>query len=363
MKTNEQSKHFLGYLHNFRGFAIINIVAIHAVVFAYLGASNFNFDPNNPIAITNEILFHNATIYFAVISGILFSAVLKAKGYKTFYIGKFKHVVLPYLFFTLLFSIFDQKSMNPFAVLPNFTAYYHALIRNFIYGKANFVYWYIPILLFLYLATPLVDYLINLKKIGKLVLIILICIPLLVSRIELMELMQSDFLSLQTMLYFLGAYTAGMYIGTNLEKKLLWVKNNLKWLIIIALLSTIALVYIQLNNIDMMGRVSIRSTLYYIQKICISGIVIILLKNMGERKIFGLHQIAKDGFAIFFLHGFLIFILISVLMPILNFTKIAPFNIFIGAFLMLILSISVSMLLVFIFRKIFGVKSRMIIGA
>jgi hypothetical protein len=178
-----------------------------------------------------------------------------------------------------------------------------------------------------------------------------------------MELMQSDFLSLQTMLYFLGAYVAGMYIGIDLEKRLAWVKNNFTWLIVITLITTIALVYIQLKNIDIIGRVSVRATLYYIQKICVSGIVIILLKNMGDRKIFGLHQIAKDGFAIYFLHGFLIFVLIGILMPILSFTKIAPFNIFIGAFLMLVLSIAVSMLIVFIFRKIFGDKSRMIIGA
>jgi len=358
-----QPKQFLGYLHNFRGFAIINIVAIHAVVFAFLGASNFNFNPNNPIAIANEVLFHNATIYFAVISGILFSAVLKSKGYEAFYIGKFKNVILPYLFFTLIFSIFAENSNKPFAILTNFTDYYHAVIRNFIYGKANFVYWYIPILIFLYLATPLVDYLINLKKIGKYIFLLLLSIPLVVSRIEMMELMQSDFLSLQTMLYFLGAYVAGMYIGIDLEKRLAWVKNNFTWLIVITLITTIALVYIQLKNIDMIGRVSVRATLYYIQKICVSGIVIILLKNMGERKIIGLHQIAKDGFAIFFLHGFLIFVLIGILMPILSFTKIAPFNIFIGAFLMLVLSIAVSMLIVFIFRKIFGDKSRMIIGA
>lgn len=363
MKIIGHPKQFLGYLHNFRGFAIINIVAIHAVVFAFMGANNFNYDSNNPIAITNEILFHNATIYFAVISGILFSAILKSKGYKAFYIGKFKHVVLPYLFFTLLFSVLAENSTNPFAVVTNFTDYYHAVIRHFIYGKANFVFWYIPILLFLYLVTPLVDYSINLKKIGKYIFILLLSIPLVVSRIEMMELMQTDFLSLQTMLYFLGAYTAGMYIGTDLENRLAWIKNNIKWLSAIILISTIALIYIQLKNIDMMGRVSIKATLYYIQKLCASGVVIVLFKNMGERKIVGLHQIAKDGFAIYFLHGFLLFILIGVLMPILNFTKIAPFNIFIGALLMLVLSIAVSMLLVLIFRKIFGSKSKMIIGA
>ncbi len=81
-KKNQPS--FLGYLHSFRGFAIINIVAIHAFGYAIFITNKNSFDPKDPIDIANGLLFHNSTIYFAVISGILFSVVLKSKGYKRF---------------------------------------------------------------------------------------------------------------------------------------------------------------------------------------------------------------------------------------------------------------------------------------
>jgi surface polysaccharide O-acyltransferase-like enzyme len=111
---------FLGYLHSFRGFAIINIVFIHAFGYALYEFNNQSIDLKSPYSIGNELLFHNSTIYFAVISGILFSVVLKSKGYKRFYSNKFKNVLLPYLFLTLFFSIFkpvfDPPIFVPFAL-------------------------------------------------------------------------------------------------------------------------------------------------------------------------------------------------------------------------------------------------------
>src|SRR6056297_2213580 len=83
MNKNHQPS-FLGYLHSFRGFAIINIVFIHAFAYALFLANDNSLDPKDPIGMANGLLFHNSTIYFAVISGILFSVVLKSKGYKRF---------------------------------------------------------------------------------------------------------------------------------------------------------------------------------------------------------------------------------------------------------------------------------------
>ena len=106
---------FLGYLHSFRGFAILNIVAIHAFALAGFMSSK-NFNSNNPVSVINELLFHNSTIYFAVISGMLFTAVLKQKGYKAFFINKFKYVFLPYVFLHWLipFLIINQMTGWPF---------------------------------------------------------------------------------------------------------------------------------------------------------------------------------------------------------------------------------------------------------
>ena len=362
MPNNNQPR-FLGYLHSFRGFAIINIVAIHCFVFAIFGSNNFNFGEANAISFINDFLFHNSTIYFAVISVVLFTAILKNKGYNNFFTGKIKHVLLPYVFFTLLFSILSQNSNNPLAVQPDFFSYLKAVLRNFVYGKALAVYWYIPVLIFLYLATPLLDYIINLKTLGKPLFAVFMLAPLVVSRVELVELVQGDFLSLKTMIYFMGAYAAGMYFGKDLEAGLTWIQKNLVVFIIFAVLSSAALIYFYIKGIDKTGPVSLLASMYYIQKMCISAIVIQMLKKLEENQPRWLHRIAKDSFTIFFLHAFFLFIVMSLIMPLLTLKKIAPFNIIVGGIIMIIGSIALSMLIAAIFRKLFGKKSRMIVGS
>ncbi|MES2429823.1 MAG: acyltransferase [Bacteroidota bacterium] len=353
---------FLGYLHSFRGFAIINIVAIHASVFAGYVFSK-SFGPLNPIAIANELLFHNSTIYFAVISGMLFSAVLNKKGYKTFFFSKFKYVFLPYLFFTLVYSIFNDRSNDWFALQPNVEAYLKELPRNFIYGKASFVFWYIPVLFFLYLVTPLLNYLLHIKKWGSWLMAFIIAIPLLVRRVEFEEFMQRDFLSLQTMIYFTGAYAAGMFIAHNLEDRLDWIRRN-KWLFIgIAIFSTAGLLYTALHSINRIGVFSINSTLYYIQKISLSALALLFFKNLRASQPKWLNPIAKIAFTIYCAHMIFLFLVIMHLAPFMQNEKFATFNIIGGGILILVLSILLCIIFAWIFRKIFGKYSRMIIGS
>ena len=360
MPTNNQPP-FLGYLHSFRGFAIINIIAIHAVVFALFATQNNNFDPKNPYSIANELLFHNSTIYFAVISGILFSVVLKNKGYKNFYISKFKNVLLPYLFLTLVFSIFNGTPANPFVLHTHLDLYLKGAVRNFIYGKAQFPYWYIPVLIFLYLVTPLLDYIMKIKRWGTVLLLLVVLTPLVVSRVEVIDL--GDFLSLSTMIYFTGAYAAGMYFGTNPEKWSEWVKKNMLLFIIVTLLSTAALIYFEIKDVDKMGQWSLRSTLFYIQKMCLTGIFIVIFKNLGERQPPWMDRIAKNAFTIFFLHTFFLFLAYPLLMPVAALHKIAPFNLLLCSILFLLISITLSILTAWVFKKIFGKYSRMLVGS
>ncbi|MEQ9299328.1 MAG: hypothetical protein RIF33_12225, partial [Cyclobacteriaceae bacterium] len=80
MSENAHSQ-FLGYLHSFRGIAIIQIVLIHSIVAAFLGANGFELDFTHPLVIANEVLFHDSTLYFAIISGLLYTAILKSRGY------------------------------------------------------------------------------------------------------------------------------------------------------------------------------------------------------------------------------------------------------------------------------------------
>lgn len=93
------NKPFVNSIHAFRGFAIINIVAIHAIEFIFFFAGTAQ-SPQKPdltlFAWTESILFHDATLYFTFISGILFSLVLAERGYARFFKSKLSYVILPY---------------------------------------------------------------------------------------------------------------------------------------------------------------------------------------------------------------------------------------------------------------------------
>lgn len=359
MPNNKEPK-FLGYLHSFRAFAIINIVAIHAIAFAIYACSNNSLNPKDPISIINEILFHNSTIYFAVISGLLFSVVLKAKGYKRFYSSKLKNVLLPYLFLTLIFSISSSKS--DFVSYSNFELYIKEVLNNFIYGKGQFTFWYIPVLIFLYLVTPFLDYIIKLKRWGIILTLACILAPLVISRVQVTELRTGNFLSLSTMVYFTGAYVAGMHFGTNPEKWFNWFKKNMLVFIVVVIVTTITIFFTQINNIDKIGSWSLKATLYYIQKLCLSGIFIVMFKNLGEQQPKWMNNIADKAFTIYFLHAFFLYFFYGLFAKLAAVTSFKTLNIMLVAILFFLASLTLSIFIGWVFKKIFGKYSRMLVG-
>ena len=351
---------FLKYLHSFRGFAILNIVVIHAIGFAVYEVSK---DPKYPVSVANELLFHNSTIYFALISGLLYTAILKKKGYAKFFISKLKYVVIPYVFITMLYTVFDIGKSGLFVVRDNFTDYLNILPRNFIYGKAIFVLWYIPVLIFLYLVTPLLDYIISNKNWGKWLMIFIICIPFLVGRDELMELYKSDFLSFRNMIYFTGAYAAGMYLADNLVERILYIQSKKYILWIVVVLTSGIILFATLNDYDKIGMFSVLSCFYYIQKLAISFLTLLFFKNLGEKQPKWLMTIATDAFAIYFLHILFFIIFIPDLGYFTFIHTIAQYSSVLAGAVLLLLSVSSSMIVVWILKKIIGNYSRMIVGS
>ena len=165
------------------------------------------------------------------------------------------------------------------------------------------------------------------------------------------------------MIYFTGAYAAGMFIADNMEKRLAWIRQN-KWLFIgIAIISTSALAYVMIYSIDRISFLSIKSSLYYIQKIALSALALLFFKSLGERQPKWLSPIAKIAFTIYFAHTFFLSIAIGPLIPLIQNQKVAPFNVIGGGLLLLIISIALSIGFAWIFRKLFGKYSRMIIGS
>jgi len=358
--TPTKTTSFIGYLHSFRGFAIINIVLIHAVVAVWLALGR---PEANLIMTIADILFHDSTLYFAVISGILFTLVLKHKGYPKFYMSKLKFIIIPYVFISIILVLFKVDILNTTDLQTTFSTYLSTLSRDLVFGKADFVLWYIPVLLFLFIITPLLDYLMLKSKATKFIFALIILAPLIVSRVQMAF---EYIIKIETMIYFTGAYALGMYMGLNMEKNLKWIKDNVKLLISVTIICTAILFFLTKNDGNskmLIGVTSLTESIHYIHKICLAALFMLFFKSLGENQPKWLSTLARDSFAIYFLHGFILFGNISVFMYFISKIDFSPLNIIIGSIILLVYSILLSMLIVRIFKKLFGKKSRMFIGS
>ena len=350
---------FLGYLHSFRGFAIINIVLVHAVVAAWFAAGQ----PKASIIMTiSDTLFHDSTLYFAVISGILFTTVLKDRSYPKFYMSKLKNIILPYIFISVILVLFKVDLFNSTDLQTTISTYVSTLSKDLVFGKADFVLWYIPVLLFLFLITPLLDYLMHKNRITKFIFLFIVLAPLLVSRVQ----MAFDYIiKIETLIYFTGAYALGMYMGLDMEKNLKWIKDHIKLMMSIAVGCSIILFYLTKNedNNMMIGVTSLIESVHYIHKICLAGLFMLFFKSLGENQPKWLLTLANNSFAIYFLHGSILFGNMSIFIYLINKIDVSPLIIILGSLFLLVYSILLSMLIVWIFKKLFGKRSRMFIGS
>ena len=208
---------YLGYIHSFRGFAILNVVAVHALALAVIIPRNWESDPTGPLTVISETLFHDSTVYFALISGLLFSSILRARGFANFYRSKALYVLLPYIVCTLVFSLMrlDQTGNGVLAWPTGWSDYLQSVLPNLVHGEAQFTYWYIPVLLTLFAVTPLLSAMTTAKSVAALPAWALMLPPLVFSRPEFADGVSQY--GLGTLLYFGGAYTVGIALGNELE--------------------------------------------------------------------------------------------------------------------------------------------------
>lgn len=357
--TDIKTPEFLGYLHSFRGLAILKIVLGHAVAAACIGAYGV-FDVSYPVLMISEIFYHDSTIYFAVISGLLFTKILKPKGYSKFYKSKLINILLPYIFFTLVFTLITIKFKNTLSFEKGLGYYFSKAFMNLLFGKASFVLWYIPVLIFLYMVTPLLGFLQKTNQLTKVLFLIIMGIPLFVSRIPLV----SDYsLKLETMIYFMGAYAVGMYLGADLEAKLGSLKKHKNVIMATSVLATVVLFYLYVNDIDMYGKVSLKETFFYIQKIGFSIIFIMMFKKLGEKQPNWMKPVARDSFSIYFMHGYILYASYPLFKFVFGTHTLGAFNVGLMATVLFIYTVILSMLVVRIFKLVFRKKSRMIVGA
>ena len=264
-------------LHAFRAFAIINVVACHALSEqVWLAGGPKISSATNSLNALTEALFHGSTLYFALISGLLFSLFLVSKGLGRFFSNKSKYVLLPYLCISLFFSVFvwQQSHFLPVFYSGNVSDFMVSFGHNLIYGQAMFHLWYLPVLFILFLLTPVLFYL-QKSKYGTFVLCMLSFLPFLFSRTW-------PAMSLATVIYFMGAYALGMLVGQLYKRALKLIEDHARAFRYVAAISTLALIYLYYIGFDT-DDISLIEGLSYLQKIAISAWVLNYLVVSGRQ--------------------------------------------------------------------------------
>jgi len=358
-----QKEAHLGFVHSFRGFAILNIVAIHAMVYAMLIPGEFDLDPTAPLYILNETLFHDSTIYFALISGLLFSTTLQERGYKKFYGNKMRNVLMPYLFCSAFFSLFlpPDSETSAYTLRENSADYFQAFLHNVVTGEAQFTYWYIPVLFILFALTPALDYLCRAKGSRALPLWLILTAPLVFSRPEFSP--GASLISFGGIIYFAGAYTTGMFLGKNLQSNMDWLADRKLALVVIAALSSIAIAIMHRLEFWGYAGLALRESTYYVQKIALAALVLVWLRHRSERQPRALGFFANHAFAIYFLHVAFIELLVDPMWDYYHLAHLQPWSIITGGIFMLLFALAMSILAVMAARQVLGSTSRMVIGS
>ncbi len=346
-------------LHAFRGFAILNIVVIHAFGFVFYLAESMQNPAESALMVldwVNSILFHDSTLYFAFISGILFSMVLQDRGYKRFFKSKLAYVGMPYLFFTLLFTWRNWPFDGGAAVYFDGTAleFLQLVGMNFLTGGAIFTLWYIPVLLVLYIATPLFARLLSIEG-AKWLNVAIVLSPLIISRVW-------PAISWTNYAYFLGAYLLGMYTGANYGSVIELVRRHAVLFVAAAIGTTAILVALFASEGPAWGIVRFTESAWYLQKIAISGLVLLWFERSITTVPKWLDMLGNYAFSIYFLHGYLLFEFYALMertglvlesVPVIIFWAIATY----------IAVIATSVLITFTAKKALGGKSRYFLGA
>ena len=346
---------YLAYLHGFRGVAILCIIAAHAwSVLGFVSGAQQNSPDYIWLYASSETLFHGSTLFFALISGTLFTRILREKSWKTFYVGKFKNVISPYLFICLLLTAISWPEYLAYGKANGINFFFpEELAKNIVSGQAQTHLWYIPVLFVLFLLTPLVN---ALLKPGKgLAVILLALMPLVVSRST-----YPDLLSIKTILFFLGAYSFGMYLGERLESTLALIKRHLGVLLVLLVASTAANFLLFFWEYVPTGFTSLHQSVVYAQKMLMAMLLLYALYKYQARLPNMLNVLGTYAFSLYFLHFSFIWALSEVFVK--QFPDTGILGLFAAGLLIYVLSIALCLLLSIGLRKLLGKYSRMLIG-
>ncbi|MDI1253002.1 acyltransferase family protein [Thermomonas sp.] len=302
-----------------------------------------------------EGLFHGTTLFFALISGILFTRVLRGMPWARFYLNKFTNVILPYLVVSTVLVALQWPQVVAYLKANDLQdSFLHVLLLNVVTGSAEVQLWYIPVLAVLFVMTPALEAMLRFRN--GVLLLLLALVPLVVSRT-----VSPHMLSVNSVIYFLGAYGFGMYLGERLEAMLALVRNFRALMWAVFLISLVANFWLFLSGYTPSGFFSLQESVVYLNKILAALLILELLQAHEDRMPRLLQTLGTYAFSLYFLHFTVMVNLDKALVqawPGMSVVGVAA-----GALAIYLVSITLTLMLCIMLKKLFGRYSRMLIGA
>ena len=334
---------FLPYIHNFRAIAILFIVAIHC------------YSVLKPA--TEPIILQRGTLLFMFISGFLFQYLSRNFDKSIYWRKKFTNIFVPYFVVSLpiiLIRVLANDNVQQMHILfSNFSneSVLTKTVDYYLTGMHLVPFWFIPMICFYYLLGPVF---IKLDRDGRVYYLLPVFIGLSLAVTRSFDLYKIHL----AFVHYLSIYLLGMFASRH-HRKLLQLTDRV-WpaVIFTAILAVAAGVVFNQQQIHYLEQ------FLYVQKLILCWTILYILWKLNTRitrKKFLLSNMTKlsdMSFGIFFLHYYFLYFIN--LKMINHEIYLAP-N-FTNFFLIICADIIFCIIILSIFKQLFGKKSRYLVG-
>jgi peptidoglycan/LPS O-acetylase OafA/YrhL len=325
----------VGYIHNFRGLAVLLIVTTHVL-------SVFDWSDSPTLERTLKYLFANGTVLFLFISGYLFEWLSRSFVWPVYWGKKLRFVVLPYVLVSLpaLYLVTHQLPRDGLREGFYDQPLAWQVIEFLVTGSHLAPFWFIPTITLFFAAAPLLRAAFRHDK-AFWVLPLLFLIPLWLLR---------SANPLLNAVHFLPIWVMGMACCRFRDQVEPALQRNLLWLLLLTATFTWA---------KMTYTTGTHTYLGYLEKTFLTLFLLALLRWAGGRADRWLAKLGAYSFGIFFVHSYVI----SAGKLVLARLHVGPLTgSVLGVAAAALLAVSASVAIVAGVRWALGKRSRLVIG-
>ena len=342
---------FLSYIHSFRAVAILFIVAAHCIDLFDWGGHWID-----PVL---RSVVQNSTILFIFVAGFLFQYLAERFQYRKYMKSKLKNVIAPYIVVSIPMLaaqyLTGRGSFDPTRGFE-FPTLAHNIAWNYLTGYHILPFWFIPMITIFYLIAPLLLWM-DRARWPYYFMPVFFAVSMLAHR-------PIDFThTYHYCVTFLPVYIFGMWSSRYQEVIMHWVQRLL-WPLTAF---TVGLVWFEVFVLGRDGAISSRFPFSTengvfdtnaLQKILLCWVLAAWIKRFEAQLRGPLATLADLSFGIYFLHMYFIEALAFVLPP-----ENLPQGNLLKYFVLVAIVTGLSSMVLLVVKRIFGERSRMLVGS